>query len=205
MTKHRCFIAIRLDPASQASLQALMEGLKERVPEAQWVKPANAHLTLKFLGNVNHERLERVVTIIKLACDGMDFTPLEMQGLGVFPSPKSPRILWLGLAGEVFRLNAIVQRLDDQLEALGWQKEKQTWVPHITLARFDGIRHRPAPGQTHNSNRQETRERMLKILEQNAGKNFGTLKVTSVDLMESTLTPSGAIYHPLFVCSLKPS
>ena len=202
MVVHRCFIAIRLETASQATLHAFLKDIQGRLPGARWVKPKNAHLTLKFLGDVDKDRLERIATIIKLACNGMHCTTLEMRGLGVFTSMKSPRILWLGLAGNLTSLSTTVQRLDEHLEELGWHKEKQTWVPHITLARFDRIAHRRTAGRTNDPRRQETRERLLEILKQNAGEKVGTLHVTSVDLMESTLTPSGSIYRPLFVCSL---
>jgi RNA 2',3'-cyclic 3'-phosphodiesterase len=202
MVVHRCFIAIRLEHASQATLQAFLKDIQRRLPGARWVKPTNAHLTLKFLGDVDQDRLERIATIIKLACNGMHCTTLEMRGLGVFPSMKSPRILWLGLAGNLTSLTTTVQQLDEHLEELGWHKEKQTWVPHITLARFDRIANRRTAGRTNDPSRQETRERLLEILEQNAGEKVGTLHVSSVDLMESKLTPSGSIYRPLFVCSL---
>jgi RNA 2',3'-cyclic 3'-phosphodiesterase len=205
MTHYRCFIAIRLNAEIQAALQSLQDSLRDRLPGLRWVKPANAHITLKFLGDVAENRLHEISSILQQACSGMEETRLELQGLGIFPLPKSPRVLWVGLAGDIHKLQAVVQRLGEQLCKAGWHADIQNWTAHITLARFPNTRHQPKSKNAIRHDRLQARDDVNHILDDYADRKFGSLAVVSVDLMASVLQPAGPEYQPLFVCPLKPS
>jgi 2'-5' RNA ligase len=108
----------------------------EELAAARWTKPANQHLTLKFLGWVDPERRAELSAKIAAVAAAGEAGTVSLQGLGVFPSARRARVLWVGLddPGEV--LTSLAAELDSTLAALGFEVEKRAFTPHLTLARF---------------------------------------------------------------------
>lgn len=175
----RAFIAFTPPEAILRCAQSLQDGLKARGLKLRWVKPANIHLTLKFLGDMPEAHIADVRAAMQQAVHEEGLISLALQGLGVFPSIQRPRILWTGLGGDVDRLRRLVGRLEDGLEPLGFKKEKRAFKAHLTLARVKA--------------RLDTRSLLQGIQE------LGEYAPVAFDarqmvLYQSELRPTGAVY-----------
>jgi RNA 2',3'-cyclic 3'-phosphodiesterase len=151
-------------------------------PDVGWVSPDNLHLTLKFLGGVEPGRLAGIeVALARVAVEARPFD-LAVRGLGAFPTPSRPRVLWAGVAAGGEALGALARRVDDALAALGFEREARAYSPHVTLGRV----------------RMPRRDASLAAaLAAGAGTDFGHARVARLDLMRSDLSPRGARYSSL--------
>ena len=193
MEEIRSFIAIELPQKVIDGLSRLQESLLPATPKGvKWVDTASIHLTIKFLGGVPVNRVNLISTSLAKVVEGIRPFSLGVEGLGVFPDSRRPRVIWVAVVGEVDRLEQLQQAVDSALSPLGFTKENRPFVPHLTLAR---IRE-----DMNYQERQSFGQRFLAAkLEQ-----LPLFKVESVNLMKSQLTPRGAIYSRLdtFVISL---
>lgn len=120
---------------------------------AKWVSPDRTHLTLKFYGNVELERLDALKQALRGAVNPEAAFTLEAAGAGVFPNPRRPRVLWIGLGGQGLQLLTRLQSGIDRVCAdLGFPPEERAFHPHLTVARIrpearstlTGVEHRLA-------------------------------------------------------------
>lgn len=187
----RAFIAIALSPRIQKELIGVVSNLKEdlRGVPIRWVPIENIHLTLKFLGDVPSVQLEAIKQ--SLATEAIRHSPFEINvgELGVFPSLRRPRVLWIGVqAGH--ELKQLQRGVEQGMVVLGYPAEERSFTPHLTLGRLSqGI--------------SETEiGRISKIIE-NSKCYLGTMLVEAIHLYRSDLLPGGAVYTRLFTASLK--
>jgi 2'-5' RNA ligase len=134
----RLFIAADLPPDLLENLNESMAPLRAR-PEfasARWTVPANQHVTLKFLGWVDAQKLEGVATTLESVASSHEPSTIMIAGLGAFPSERRARVLWVGLDDPGGLLAALAADLEAALEPLGFGTEKRAFTPHLTLARF---------------------------------------------------------------------
>jgi RNA 2',3'-cyclic 3'-phosphodiesterase len=134
----RLFIAADLPPDLLENLNESLAPLRAR-PEfasARWTEPANQHVTLKFLGWVDSEVVDGVVTTLESVASSHEPSTMTIAGLGVFPSERRARVLWVGLEDPAGLLAALAADLEAALAPLGFEAEKGAFTPHLTLARF---------------------------------------------------------------------
>jgi 2'-5' RNA ligase len=133
----RAFIAVDLPAAVKMALAGIAADLDRTLsPGAvRWVRPEAMHLTLRFLGDTDVERLPAISS-------GLDeiaaaHRPFEMRlgRPGCFPGTRRPRVIWVGLAGNEPQLLDLKAGLDRALAPLGWPVEDKTFHPHLTLGR----------------------------------------------------------------------
>jgi len=181
--KIRAFLAAEPPGDLRGAIAAFLREIKDRIrgPVA-WVRPEGIHITLKFFGEVAPEEVNRIGAAV--AEETRRFSPLEIivRGLGVFPSPKRPRVIWLGTAGEVDRLATLQGRLEEALQLLGFPAEDRAFRAHLTLGRVKAPLDTAALGE---------------VLREKAGETVGGFTVSSLTLFKSDLTPRGAVYTPL--------
>ena len=132
----RTFVAFELPSLVKERAAALQDALKARGLKLQWVKPNNLHLTLKFLGNTPEANVPEIVRCIHRTAEQQPPLEMTLQGMGVFPGIKRPRVLWVGFGGQMDRLAGLHRKLEDQLDKLGFEREKRRFKPHLTLARI---------------------------------------------------------------------
>jgi 2'-5' RNA ligase len=101
----------------------------------RWVREDGLHLTLRFLGSTPEPMVAGVGRAMALVASGGFPAPLAVGRGGAFPSPKRPRVLWLGVVQGADRLRVRAEDLDAQLVAVGWPAEDRPFRPHLTLAR----------------------------------------------------------------------
>lgn len=131
----RSFIAIDLPEATRQGLAAVQEQLKQSRARVRWVKVSSIHLTLKFLGNIHPDQVNDIAETAALVFRNEHPLTLYAEGLGAFPSQRKPRVIWVGLQGQVERLGRIQARLEKVLQPLGFAPEKRPFRPHLTIGR----------------------------------------------------------------------
>ena len=179
----RLFIAVELTPAARRYTEEALRMFKEGLPSGvRWVRPEGIHLTLKFLGNVSNDAIPTIESGMRRAAEGICPFTVRMQGAGCFPSSRRPRVLWLGLQGELESLLTAQSRLEDSLEALGVDRETRPFRPHLTVGRVSG----GLP--------EGWAERLEKTLEIVGAMGPCDLPVDGLSLMESVLGKEGAVY-----------
>src|SRR5687767_6154006 len=99
----RAFIALPLDPVLAAEIRKVQQRLDAPDGAVRWISPEQLHLTLRFLGNVAADRLDDLATALRRACAHADAAPfrITLEGAGCFPSTKSPRVVWIGIQGDL--------------------------------------------------------------------------------------------------------
>lgn len=120
----------------QRYLQALQRRLENAAPRAvRWVGAEGMHLTLKFLGDMPVDQVPPVSDLVSHVAAAAGPLRLPLTTVGCFPSPLRPRVIWVGLGGDVSRLGELQQAVDAGAAALGFDAETRAFAPHITLGR----------------------------------------------------------------------
>ena len=185
----RSFIAIELPEAVVGLLGKVQQDLKSLRLKAGWVRPQNIHLTLKFLGNIKTDDIEKIGGAMKEAAQDCGPFALTVGGIGFFPGIKRPRVVWVGVGGQTSLLFALQRNLDDRLAALDFPKEKRPFKGHLTLGRF---KHSPAS------------EAIRQVIEEYSDFGKEEFTIRRIVLFRSDLKPSGAVYSQLLQADLKP-
>jgi RNA 2',3'-cyclic 3'-phosphodiesterase len=183
----RIFIALDISAEVRDSLADLRPRFESLSTAARWVRLENAHITLKFIGEVPDETVERVRATMELL---RARPPLELRfaGLGFFPDERRPRVFWVGMEGGA-PLTDLVAAIETHLEPLGIAREKRPFRPHLTLARFDS-----AKGL----------DPLRKAAAEFAATEFGRASVTEFHVYQSVLKRSGAEYTRLATFTFSP-
>ena len=186
----RAFIAIPLPTTFRQDLAELRQQLERLAPDGvRWVAPQNIHLTLKFLGDTPRAQLSAVEGALSRVVEGEALFSLHSQGLGAFPSWRSPRVIWAGLEDHP-ALMRLQQEVELALAELGFRVEERPFTAHLTLGRVS----RPLP--------QVQRERLASFAQDLASGSLGSVPVDQVCLFQSQLRPTGPVYTCLFSAQL---
>ena len=178
----RLFVAVALPEEIKRELTRLQESLKKscRNCPARWVSAENIHLTLNFLGEVVVSRLPDIERAVTQACAGIECFDLNISETGAFPNLEKPRVIWVGMHGDLKRLVMLQKVLEQSLSALGFTPDTRGFSPHLTLARFQV----PRP-QTALESAVTARE----------AQSLGKFEASEFSLFESKLSPQGAQYR----------
>jgi len=179
----RSFIAIPLESEQKQRLAQLQRQLREEFPALKPAAPDNLHLTLQFLGERTQDELAEIGQIMLSVAKKKNYFNVKLEGLGAFPNPRRPRVLWIGLTppNKLIELNTF---LSDKLAQHGILPERQPFRPHLTLGRF--------------KDHQAKAISLCPFLTQECG----TMRIDSMVLYGSHLTAKGAIHTPLATVEL---
>jgi len=186
----RAFVAIDLADEIRAALareQSRLQTACGRDRDLRWTRPEGLHLTLKFLGAVENERVASVMAALR-ALERFDPFKVEVEGFGFFPDARRPRVLWVGVEAPP-ALSELAARVETALEGLGFAREGRPFKPHLTLARFERPHAAPA---------------LTSAIEHSPG-SFGAFEVSEFFLFESRRRPGGAEYFKLARFPASPS
>lgn len=175
----RVFVAINPPEAVKQRLYMSVRELREDDYPIRWVSPEAIHLTLKFLGELSESRLDGVAEALRRALEGVGRFEARAAGFGAFPSARRPSVVWVGVEGGA-RLDAAHGCVEEALAGLGFEKETRDFRPHMTLGRA----------------RRGARPQRFRGLEEALARLVAdeAFPVGSVDVMRSTLKPTGAEY-----------
>ena len=182
----RVFIAIQISADASQALAELKERLAETVPRGvRWVDPKGIHLTLKFLGDIDPSLAGRVVEAMGQPGQASSPFNLQLSGVVMFPNERQPRILWAGVGGDVDALLALQEQVEQAISPLGFPREKRPFNPHLTIGRVrDGVS-------------QGERRRIGQALSGASLQPAQPWTVECIHLIQSNLTPQGAVYASL--------
>ena len=169
------------------TLSSVLDELREIGKPVKPVAAHNLHITLKFLGDTDPEIVPEIEAIVNQAASSETAFQWTFRGVGAFPSPKRPSVVWAGIENAEPCIRMATQ-LNESLETLGFSAEKREFHPHLTLARIKG---RPP-------------RELFDLLEQHENTFFGTGSVNAIELIQSELTPEGPVYTMLLKAPLAP-
>jgi len=177
----RPFVALRLSAETIAAIAAMAAEIKTLGADVAWVKPANFHLTLRFLGDqVDVARLDPLkAALTEIAANTAPFT-IVARGVGAFPDWRSARVVWVGL--ESAQLTELAAQVEDSVVRCGFERERRPYTAHLTIGRVRGFR----------GWRQAAR-----ALKDWAEHDFGTSQIESMTLYRSVLSSGGSRYEAL--------
>jgi 2'-5' RNA ligase len=155
------------------------EQLKRSGADAGWTKPEGIHLTLKFLGEVLEAKIDEIKNALAQAAGATSRFRLEIAGAGAFPNPKNPRVVWLGVLGDIDKLAMLQSSVEELLTAMGFDREERAFSPHLTLGRIKYLRPQYS---------------WQKAIDSIKDIRLAAFDVDHVSLMKSDLIPSGAVY-----------
>lgn len=132
----RSFLAFEVPPVMKEALTGVLEDAGRTRLNVRWVKVDNIHLTMVFMGNIREEDLPGVRTAVAPVCSRYGPFDVSLRSLGFFPNARRPRVIWIGLDGDIERLSLLRDDLQTALEPFGLKKEKRKFQPHLTIGRF---------------------------------------------------------------------
>lgn len=179
--KLRVFVSIPVPNTS--GLTPLMRDLKT-VRSVRTSNVGQLHITLRFIGDVDEERVEEIGAIVSDTVSHIPKARLNLKGLGTFPNERDPKILWVGIDTAI-PLAHIAEELSEKFEKAGIPFDGKPFKPHVTVGRIDG------------------RCNLSPILGKYRTTEFTTCIPAAVYVMKSELKPTGAEHTILKVCEFR--
>ncbi|HXI33540.1 MAG TPA: RNA 2',3'-cyclic phosphodiesterase [Gemmatimonadales bacterium] len=178
----RLFVAINFPESLRQSLWSATESLRSAALPVRWVKPEAMHLTLKFLGEVAADRQDELADALRRAAGSCRAVTVTVAEFGAFPDARRPRVLRAGISPEP-GLELLQHQVEQEFGPLGFPPEGRPFRPHLTLGRAE----------------RDARAAAFHDLEDVLSRvSFEeTVTVSSVELMRSTPTRTGAEYQPV--------
>ncbi|WP_224333249.1 RNA 2',3'-cyclic phosphodiesterase [Haloprofundus halobius] len=175
----RLFVSIDLPHSLSGAVAAVQDDLRD-AEGLRFVDPEQAHLTLKFLGETDDDRLGEVEEALESAVDAANVEPFEatVGGLGVFPSLDYVSVVWLGIEEGSERITRLAEAVERETTAIGFDAESHEFTPHVTLARMDD-----ALGKD-----------IVRRAVRETDPTVGTFRVEQIRLKESVIGPNGPEY-----------
>lgn len=190
----RVFIAIEFSQQTRDSIDKQTTRLRQTVGDeiVRWVPASNMHLTLKFIGDIASSHVDFLKQMLAREASPHPQFEIQIGGLGSFPNPRMPRILWVGLHAPA-GLASLHKSIESGALRLGYEKEERAFSPHLTIGR---ARQNASPADL---------TKVRAALDSIQLGNIATARVDSVHLFKSDLQPGGAIYTKLFSAPLTKS
>jgi 2'-5' RNA ligase len=130
----RLFVAVTLEQELKKYLKGRQDALRGFCRRGNFSRPENLHLTVKFLGEVDRGRLPAVIEAMAEGAGAVRPFQLQLGSLGHF-SRGEKKILWVGLQGELERLQQLFRSVEEAMDKRGFPKENRPLKAHITMAR----------------------------------------------------------------------
>jgi len=176
----RIFTAIDISDEARIKVARYIENVRDEFPNLRvgWERAEKLHLTLKFLGDIDEDRLNNFIEAVEETAEQLSNFKLQISGTGAFPSPRNARILWLGVRDERGSLQRLNEILETECKRKGFEREKRNYKPHLTIVRL-----REPP---------KSKELVGKHLQN----DFASIEfaVSRITIYESLLQKSGSIY-----------
>jgi 2'-5' RNA ligase len=176
----RSFLAFELPPEIKTMVTGVFEDCRRSRLDVRWVRPEGIHLTVVFMGNIKTDDLEDMGSEVGRVCSNFSPFQIALKGIGCFPNSRNPRVIWLGLDGDVDRMSRFRDRLQEQLLPFGIQEEKRPFRPHLTLGRFK------KPSRDEGS--------LRKLMEKHEDLTSPVCTLDEFIFFRSELKPGGAVY-----------
>jgi 2'-5' RNA ligase len=191
MSQLRAFIALEIPAKVQKDIYHATSNLRSEIGSLiRWVPAENMHLTLKFLGDISSANVQFLTQMIRVEADSHHCLDIRLTGPGAFPSPKRPRMIYIGIQAPA-ELEALQHAVESAARRLGYGSEERSFSPHLTVGRVK--QNLSAIDQ----------QKIRHMLEATKIDSLGTARVDSVHLYKSDLKPTGPVYTKLYSAPLK--
>jgi 2'-5' RNA ligase len=184
----RTFIAIELNEGIHSELASLQAVLKKSNADVKWVAPDSIHLTLKFLGSIDAQKIKEIERILNEVASEIEPFILTLKGIGAFPKLDYPRIIWAGVESGAPQSGQFAKLLEEKLEKIEIPREDREFHPHLTLGRVKSLKNK---------------DKLKEIIEATKFEARSAADVNHLTLFKSELTRDGSIYTPLFIAKMK--
>lgn len=175
----RAFISV--DLARQKEIEDYITELKQADPTLKVVDPGQIHVTLKFLGETDEALVPRIAEAMAKAAEGIAPFDVRFKGSDAFPTKNRIRVIWVGM-NDALPMGTMATRLDESISALGFEREKRPFAPHLTVARTKVEGSNPAVRQ---------------LIENHKDADLGSQHIDAIRLKKSVLTRCGPEYTTL--------
>ena len=179
--KIRCFIALDLSDETRSELDRIIGVLQEADANVKWVKPTSIHLTLKFLGQVEEEKIARISERLKDIARGASPFDILLEGMGAFPKWDYVKVIWVGLGEGSDKVKDLAKKAEEIMSEEGFEKETREFSPHLTLGRV----------------RSAKKKKQLKEMSDSVKVDPASSHISRIVLFKSELSPQGARYTEL--------
>ena len=183
MKTKRTFLAISIPCGTE--FPALVEKLKKNLQHERYinyVKTNQIHLTLKFVGDTPEDDIPAIIEACRKVAKRHQSFAMDFDRTGLFGSNHSPRVLWLGMNDQPQALFALENDLLDAFDDLGYLRDRQNFVPHLTVCRIKQLIDKQFFMQVYNAIEQKT---------------YLHADVKELVYFQSFLQPSGPFYKIL--------
>lgn len=135
MAEIRAFIAVDLPKQIKMEIDKMITGFRQINSGIRWVKAANLHLTLRFLGNIPEESVPSLAEGIMGNVEGLKRFDMSLSGLGGFPNLRRPRVIWVGTGNGTEKLKALASDVEKAAIDSGFGKADKPFSSHLTIGR----------------------------------------------------------------------
>jgi RNA 2',3'-cyclic 3'-phosphodiesterase len=184
----RAFIAIELNEGMHSKLASLQSVLKKSNADVKWTAPESIHLTLKFLGNIDSQKIKEIEKILNEISGEITPFILTLKGIGAFPDLDYPRVIWVGAESGVPQSKQLSKTIEEKLEKIGFPREGREFHPHITLGRVKSFKNK---------------DNLKEMIEAAKFEAKSAVGVNHLTLFKSRLSREGSVYTPLFIAKMK--
>ncbi|XGI83952.1 RNA 2',3'-cyclic phosphodiesterase [Halorutilales archaeon Cl-col2-1] len=184
----RLFVSVDLPEKLEDALRDLQSDLRETGADLSFVDPEKAHITMKFLGDTDPDRLDEIRQILDDATEGFSSFEATVEGTGVFPSRDFIKVVWAGVSEGSGTLTRIQDEIETGFVSAGFEEEDHDFTPHITLARVQSGK---------------SKSQIQSFVDSTQGRSLGRFTVDSVSLTKSELRPEGPVYETLYEARLE--
>ncbi|AGB14988.1 2'-5' RNA ligase [Halovivax ruber XH-70] len=199
----RLFVSVDL-PDALAPAVADVQGAFADASGLSFTDPEQAHITLKFLGEVDSDRVPELEAALETAVDESGVTPFPVTygGLGVFPDLSYISVLWLGVIEGGEELTHLHEAIETRTTALGFDPESHDFTPHVTLARMEHAGGKELVQDLVTDWEPIESDALAAQYPGERGPVVGETTIEAVRLTESTLGPDGPVYETVTTISL---
>ncbi len=181
--KLRLFLALPIPAEVKVGISAAQDELRRLLPPraASWTRAENMHLTLRFLGDVDGQRVEALIASVRSTMANFGALRLVAERVGVFPDLRYPRVVWAWVHDEADRLAQLQRRVVTATNGFTRERAEEKFTGHITLARIKQIKRPQA-------------EIIASFLKGAVSRRFGDWTADPLELIRSELSPDGSRY-----------
>ncbi len=133
----RIFLSIPVPNVVKNIKQMLTSTCEDERVEIRWVKHNNLHLTVQFLGSAYEEKVTKIRKEVENIVSSIYPFTLTVSETGCFPNKSKPSVLYLGVGGNIEALKALVVKINDKMSQIGFKKDSESFIPHITVAKIN--------------------------------------------------------------------
>jgi|TARA_B100000959_G_scaffold18261_3_gene17639 2'-5' RNA ligase len=175
----RLFFGIDIPDQTLSNTEKLLNSFSISSSHVKWVRTAHLHITLKFLGDVEEKNISAICSAANNIAKNFEPINLSVVGMGVFPNRYRPKVIWLGVNGDIEDLACLEAKLMQSLTPLGYPPDERLFTAHISIGR---IKDNSARGE------------IIRLVHKYSKEELGDASFSDFHLYESRLGPRESIY-----------